>query len=120
MQEFDLVIVGAGVAGLMAAMVAARHGLKVVVVDQMGVGGRISTAERIENFPGFPHVLAGHELGPILHEQAESAGASFMLDTITAIEPGEPHIVRGAAESFRAGALIIAAGSSPRLLGIPG
>ena len=85
MQDFDLVIVGAGVAGLTAAMVAARHGLKIVVIDQIGVGGRISTAKRIENFPGFPQGVAGHELGPLLHEQAEGAGASFMLDTITAI-----------------------------------
>jgi thioredoxin reductase (NADPH) len=120
MQEFDLVIVGAGVAGLTAAMVAARHGLKVVVIDQIGVGGRISTAERIENFPGFAQGVVGHELGPLLHEQAESAGASFMLDTITAIEPGKQHVVRGAAETFRAGAVIIAAGSVPRSLGIPG
>src|SRR5215831_438399 len=120
MQELDLVIVGAGVAGLTAAMVAARHGLKVVVIDQIGVGGRISTAERIENFPGFPQGLAGHELGPLLHEQAESAGAAFLLDTITAIEPGKQHIVRGAAETFRAGAVIIAAGSSSRSLGIAG
>jgi thioredoxin reductase (NADPH) len=120
MQEFDLVIVGAGVAGLTAAMVAARQGLKVVVIDQLGVGGRISTAERIENFPGFPQGVAGHELGPLLHEQAEAAGASFMLDTITAIEPGKQHIVRGVAETFRAGAVIIAAGSVPRSLGIAG
>jgi thioredoxin reductase (NADPH) len=120
MQEVDLVIVGAGVAGLTAAMVAARHGLKVVVIDQIGVGGRISTAERIENFPGFPQGIAGHELGPLLHEQAESAGASFTLDTITAIEPGERHTVRGAAEIFRARAVVIAAGSSPRSLGIAG
>jgi len=120
MQEFDLVIVGAGVAGLTAAMVAARHGLKVVVIDQIGVGGRISTAERIENFPGLPQGVAGHELGPLLHEQAESASAAFILDTVTAIEPGKQHIVRGAAETFRAGAVIIAAGSVPRLLGIAG
>jgi len=120
MQDFDVVIVGAGVAGLTAAMVAARHGVKVVVIDQIGVGGRISTAERIESFPGFPQGIAGHELGPLLHEQAEAAGASFMLDTITAIEPGQQHIVRGGAETFRAGAVIIAAGSVPRSLGIQG
>lgn len=120
MQDFDLVIVGAGVAGLTAAMVAARHGLNVVTVDQMGVGGRISTAERIDNVPGFPHGVAGHELGPLLHEQAEAAGATFLLDTITAIEAGDRHVLRGATETLRAPAVIIAAGSSPRTLGIPG
>ena len=86
MQDIDVVIVGAGVAGLTAAMVAGRHGVKVAVVDRMGVGGQISTAERIENFPGFPQGIAGHELGPLLHEQAEAAGAEFMLDTIESIK----------------------------------
>lgn len=120
MQEFDLAIVGAGVAGLTAAMVAARHGLKVVVVDQIGVGGQISNAERVEGLPGFPQGIAGHELGPLLHEQAEAAGATFLLDTITAIEPSDRHILRGAVEMLSAPGVIIAAGSSPRALGIPG
>jgi thioredoxin reductase (NADPH) len=120
MQDFDLVIVGAGVAGLTAAMTAARHGLNVAVVDQLGVGGQISTAERIENFPGLPQGVAGHELGPLLHEQAEAAGATFFLDTVMALEVGERHVVRGAAEELRAPAVIIAAGSSLRALGIPG
>ena len=85
MQAFDIVVVGAGIAGLMAAMHAARRGLKVAVVDRVGVGGQISTAEKIENFPGLPNGIAGHELGPLLHEQAEAAGAEFILDTIKQI-----------------------------------
>jgi thioredoxin reductase (NADPH) len=121
MREIDLVVVGAGVAGLTAAMFAARYGLKIVVVDQIGVGGQIINAERIENFPGFPNALGGHELGPLLHEQAEAAGAEFMLDTVVAIEPGGTHhIVRCASESLRAPAVIIAAGSALRPLGIAG
>jgi thioredoxin reductase (NADPH) len=121
MQDFDLVIIGAGVAGLTAATIAARHGVRVVVVDRMGVGGQISTAERIENFPGFPQGIAGHELGPLLHEQAEAAGAEFMLDTVEAIEVADTHrLVRGAADVLRARAVIIAAGSAQRALGIPG
>jgi thioredoxin reductase (NADPH) len=121
MREIDLVVVGAGVAGLTAAMFAARYGLAVVVVDQIGVGGQIINAERIENFPGFPNALGGHELGPLLHEQAEAAGAEFMLDTVEGIEPGETHhIVRGATEGLRARAVIIAAGSALRPLGIAG
>jgi thioredoxin reductase (NADPH) len=120
MQDFDLVIVGAGVAGLTAAMTAARHGLRVAVVDQLGVGGQIANTERIENFPGLPQGIAGHELGPLLHEQAEAAGAVFFLDTIVAVEVGDRHVVRGAAEALRAPTVIIAAGSSLRSLGIAG
>jgi thioredoxin reductase (NADPH) len=121
MPDFDLIVVGAGVAGLTAAMFAARHGLKVTVVDGIGAGGQISNAERIENFPGFPQGVAGHELGPLLHEQAEAAGAEFVLDTIEGIEiAGEQRILRGASEILRAPAVIIAAGSALRPLGVPG
>ena len=120
MQDIDVVIVGAGVAGLTAAMVAGRHGVKVTVVDRIGVGGQISTAERIENFPGFPQGIAGHELGPLLHEQAEAAGVEFMLDTIESIAPeGGRFLVRGA-DTLQARAVIVAAGSTPRSLGISG
>src|SRR6202035_2805128 len=99
----DLVVIGAGVAGLTAATFAARHGLTVAVVERMGAGGQIVNAESIENFPGFPGGIAGHEFGPLLHEQAEAAGAAFALDTVEAIELAGGHrIVRGAAASWRA------------------
>jgi thioredoxin reductase (NADPH) len=121
MQDFDLVVIGAGVAGLTAATFAARHGLEVVLVERMGAGGQIANAESIENFPGFPRGVAGHELGPLLHEQAEAAGAAFALDTVAGIELAGAHrIVRGEADAWRARAVIIAAGSAPRPLGIPG
>jgi thioredoxin reductase (NADPH) len=121
MQDFELIVVGAGVAGLTAAMIAARHGLKVGVVDRMGVGGQIATAERIDNFPGFPQGIGGHELGPLLHEQAEAAGADFLLDTIEHLEAaGDARILRGRVQTLRAPAVIIAAGSALRPLGIPG
>jgi len=121
MRDFDLVVIGAGVAGLTAAMFAGRYGLKVAVFAELGVGGQIINAERIENFPGFPRGIAGHELGPLLHEQAERAGAEFVLDAVEGIEiAGDGRIVRGATEILRAPSLIIAAGSAPRSLGIPG
>jgi thioredoxin reductase (NADPH) len=118
MRDFELVIVGAGVAGLTAATFAGRYGLEVVVVEQLGAGGQIANAERIENFPGFPQGIGGHELGPLLHEQAEAAGAAFLIDCVERLETdGDHRIVRGAGESLRAPALIIAAGS--RLRGLP-
>jgi thioredoxin reductase (NADPH) len=87
----------------------------------MGAGGQIMNAERIENWPGFPQGIGGHELGPLLHEQAEAAGAELVLDTIEAIElAGEHRVVRGATDVLRARAVIIAAGSDQRRLGIPG
>jgi thioredoxin reductase (NADPH) len=121
MRDADLIIIGAGAAGLTAAMFAGRYGLKAVVVEQLGAGGQIINAERIDNLPGFPDGIAGHELGPLLHQQAEAAGAEFVLDTVQRLEvSGVDRIVHGASETLRAPAVIIAAGSALRPLGVPG
>jgi thioredoxin reductase (NADPH) len=121
MREFDLVVIGAGVAGLTAAMHAARAGLSTAVVERMGVGGQIAAAERIENVPGFPQGLSGAELGPLLHEQAEGAGAEFILDTVEGLATeGDRHIVNATSEPIRARAVIVAAGSALKSLGVPG
>lgn len=121
MREFDTVIVGAGVAGLTAAIHAGRCGLSVAVIDRIGVGGQIAAAERIENLPGFPQGVSGAELGPLLHEQAEAAGAEIILDTVAGVAAeGGGYAVNGTAEASRARTIIVAAGSSLRSLGIPG
>lgn len=121
MQDFDIVIIGAGVAGLTAAMTAGRFGARVAVIGEMNLGGQIMTATHIENMPGLPQSVGGHELGPALHEQAEAAGAELMFDKVEAIErDGEGFVVRGGEEVLRARALIIAAGSRLRKLGVPG
>lgn len=121
MQQFDLLIVGAGVAGLCAATVAARYGLKVAVVERIGAGGQVMNVDLIENFPGFPQNVSGYELGPLLQEQAEAAGAEFLLDTIDQLEvSGTDRILGGAEGKIRALAVIVAAGSAKRQLGVPG
>jgi len=121
MSDHDLIIVGAGVAGLTAAMVAGSHGLNVAVIASSSPGGQIVNADRIENFPGIPQPIAGHELGTLLFEQAEAAGAQFMLDTVEGLRAeGDARIVRSTTQELSAGAVIIAAGSTPRKLGIPG
>ena len=121
MRDFDLVVIGAGLAGLTAGMYGARYGLSTVIVDQMGSGGQILNAERIENFPGFPEGIAGYDLGPLVQEQAEAAGAEFILDTAESLQPeGDGHLVTCAEETLRAKAVIVAAGSTLRRLGIPG
>jgi thioredoxin reductase (NADPH) len=121
MREFDVVIVGAGLAGLTAAMYAGRYGLSTGIVDQMGAGGQIVNVEKIENYPGFPEGIAGFDLGPIVQEQAEAAGAEFIMDTVEALEiDGDKRIVRCVEDELHARAVVIAAGSSLRALGIPG
>ena len=121
MQEYDVIILGGGTAGMTAAMFAARAGMRTIVVEQMGAGGQVVNAEHIENFPGLTEGVAGIELGPLLHEQAEAAGAEVLLDMVEAVEPGaDGHIVRCADAALTAPAVIVAMGSSPRMLGVKG
>jgi thioredoxin reductase (NADPH) len=124
MIETDLAIVGAGVAGLSAATVAAQHGLEVLVIERMGAGGQVMTVERVENFPAFPDGIAGFELGPQLQEQAEAAGAQFLLEAVDRIElaagKGQRQLLHCAGETVCARAVIVAAGSRRRPLRVPG
>jgi thioredoxin reductase (NADPH) len=120
-KEFDVVVVGAGVAGLTAGLIAAQHGLSVGIVDQMGTAGQVLNVDKIENMPGFPQGVPGYDLGPIIQEQAEAAGAEFVIDTARSLEvAGEKRVLHCDEEDLSATALIIAAGSSLRNLGIPG
>lgn len=121
MQDFDLIVVGAGVAGATAATFAGRLGLRAAVVEQLGPGGQIINATQIENMPGFPQGIAGIELGPLLHEQAEAAGAEFILDTVEALVlDGHLRMLTCSGGTLRAPAIVVASGSKLRNLGIPG
>jgi thioredoxin reductase (NADPH) len=120
-DEFDLLIVGGGLAGLTAAMYGARFGLHTVLVEHMASGGQILNVEKIENFPGFPQGIAGFDLGPMVQEQAEAAGAEFVMDTVTGLEvAGDMRVVHCDNADLTARTVIVAAGSALRSLGIPG
>ena len=120
-NEYDVVIVGGGAAGLTAGMYAARYGLKTVIIERMMGGNQIINVEKIENFPGFPQGISGAELGPLMQEQAMNAGADFLMEEATGVVLDEPYRVVTTTEGrYQTKALIVAAGSSLRKLGIPG
>ena len=121
-HNYDLLIIGGGLAGLTAAIYGARYGLNTAIVEQMMAGAQIINLERIENYPGLPQGIAGYELGPAAQEQAMNAGAAMLMDTVTAIAPDGDHLrVAGdGGDTYRSKAVIMAAGSSLRALGIPG
>ena len=121
MEDADIVVIGAGVAGLTAAATAASLGLRTLVVEQFAPGGQVSTVEGVRNFPGFPNGVAGYELGPLLQQQAEEAGASMRLESVSAIaSSGEGYRLDCDGEPIAARAVILAVGSSLRKLGVPG
>ena len=119
--EYDMVIVGAGVAGLTAGMYAARYGLKTAIIEQLMPGTQIINAEKIENFPGFPQGVPGAELVPLIQEQAADSGAEYVMAEATGAVLDDPYrVVTTTEDIYRAKALIVAAGSTLKKLGIPG
>ena len=120
-SDYDLLIVGGGLAGLTAAIYGARSGLRTVVVEHAVPGGQVLNVEKIENYPGFPQGVAGFDLGPLAQEQAEAAGAEFVMDTATGLEiDGERRVLRCEGTELAGKSVIVAAGSNLRALGIPG
>src|SRR5215211_8669593 len=78
-HAFDIVIVGAGPAGLSAAVYGAAEGLRTLVVDEGGIGGQARSSSRIRNYLGFPKGVGGARLAKQAHEQASVFGASFFF-----------------------------------------
>lgn len=119
--DYDVVVIGGGLAGMTAGMYAARHGLGVGVVERMMGGASIINVERIENFPGFPEGVMGADLAAMTQEQAMNAGADFVMGEASGIsQQGDYRVVETDAGEYRGKAVIVAAGSTLRLLGIPG
>ena len=120
-NEYDVVIIGGGAAGLTAGMYAGRAGLKTTVLERMMTGGQVINAEKIENYPGFPEGITGFELGPKLQEQADQSGAEIKLSEVTGLKPNDPGwIVETYDGKLYTKAVIIASGSTLRKLGVPG
>ena len=81
-DNYDVLIVGGGLAGMTAGMYAARYGLRTAIVERMMGGASIINIEKIENFPGFPEGIDGYALMENLRKQAARFGARFVNDLI--------------------------------------
>ena len=90
-SEYDIAITGAAVAGLTAALLAARLGDSTLVIERFAPGSHLVNIESIEDFPGFPNGVAGYELGPFMQEQAANQGAQFQMGEVG----GERFILAG-------------------------
>ena len=122
-SDFDLVVVGAGPAGLAAAVYAASEGLDTLIVEDEAVGGQAGTSALIRNYLGFPSGVGGAELASRAAEQAWLLGATFLfMRSVTGLRREGSRILvnLSCGQNVTARSVIIATGASYRRLGVPG
>ncbi len=121
MANYDIIIVGSGLAGLTAGLFSARQGLATLVMESNIPGGHLISIEKIEDFPGFPDGVSGYELCPNLQRQASDHGAQFQRAEVLRLEAQENFwSVVTEEEQHRAKAVIVATGSTLKHLGVSG
>ncbi len=122
-QDYEVVIIGAGPAGMCAGLYAGRAMMRAVVLERGFPGGELLNTEVIEDYIGFEHVL-GHELATKFQSHAEKFGAEFRTSTpvmeIRKATDGMFDVTVENGDIFRAPAVIVTAGGTPIKLGIPG
>jgi len=118
-MAYDIIIIGAGPAGLTAAIYALRAKKSVLIIEKGALGGQMTYSPKIENYPGFIE-LSGNELADKMTEQALTLGADIEIDRVTGIKDnGETKTVIAEENSYEAKAVILAVGARHRRLGIP-
>ncbi len=118
---YDLLILGAGPAGLTAAVYAGRARLSTLVIAGPLPGGEPTNTDMVENYPGFPEGIAGTELADRFQAQARRFGAQIVLEEATAVDfSHRPFTVQTYGATYRGRAVIVATGVEPRRLGVPG
>jgi thioredoxin reductase (NADPH) len=124
--EYDVIILGAGPAGLTAAVNGAAEGLRTVVIESLAPGGQAGTSTRIENYTGFPFGISGDELASRALKQAKRLGAEIVVtraveDLRPSTDEGGPHeVVLDGGDTLRAPVVLVATGVAWRTLPVPG
>lgn len=121
MESWDLIIIGAGAAGLAAGIYGARSGLKTLIVEEKMAGGTAVDAPVVENYPGFPHIL-GAELAEKMVLHCKKTGTTLHeIETATSLDlKGETKIVKTSQAEYQAKAVIIASGAHYREINVKG
>jgi len=119
--EYDVIIVGAGPAGLTAGIYSRRRGLKTLILEGKLPGGRLVEAPWVENYPGFPDGISGHALAEKMLAQLETAGGTITTEEAVSLSlTGEVKTVSTRRTSYTAKAVLLAMGVQRRRLRIPG
>jgi len=119
-KVYDILIIGGGPAGYTAALYGARSGFATAVLEKLSPGGQMATTSDVENYPGFPGVVDGFELGERMQEGAEKAGAETFFAEVSKVDLlADPKVVETSEGTFLGRTVILATGAHPRKLGIP-
>ena len=119
-EDYDIIIVGAGPAGLSAGLYASRARRKTLLLEKNVTGGQISITAVIENYPGIPEI-SGYGLGQVMQKQAEKYGMELEYAGVTAIEPQDKsYLVRTSHGDYMAKAIILTAGADYNRLNVKG
>jgi thioredoxin reductase (NADPH) len=121
-DEFDVAIVGAGPAGLSAAVYGASEGLRTLVIDEGGIGGQATSSALIRNYLGFPRGVSGRTLAEQAYEQAWIFRARFaFMQQVNGLRRENDHLVLSLADDrrIRTRAIVLATGATYRRLGVP-
>lgn len=118
---YDIVIIGAGPAGLAAGSYAGRARMDTLIIEKAQVGGQISITDEIENYPGSIEHETGPSLVARMATQAEKFGAKRISDTVVDVQlEGDIKVVKGQKEEYYGKTVILATGAFPRPIGCPG
>lgn len=120
---YDLIIVGAGVTGLTAALYAAREGIETLIIEKSGIGGQAGITEKVENYPGFPEGISGADLVERIRAQVMRYDVEILqAQEVREIGINMPyrHVHTGDDQMYSASALLIATGADYRRLNVRG
>lgn len=117
---YDCIIIGAGPAGMTAAVYTSRANLSTLMLERGIPGGQMANTEEVENYPGFESIL-GPELSTKMFEHAKKFGAEYAYGDVTEIIDGEEYkIIKAGSKEYKARSIIIATGAEYKKLGVPG
>jgi thioredoxin reductase (NADPH) len=115
-ENYDVVVIGGGAAGLTAAIYSARARLNTLLIEKALVGGLATYTNEIENYPGFPDSPKGEDITNLMKKQAVKMGVNFKLTDVKSVElEGEDKIVETFRNKFIAKSVILASGGRPRV-----
>jgi thioredoxin reductase (NADPH) len=120
-RDFDVIVIGAGAAGLSAALFTTREKLKTLLLERMTFGGQIANAETIENYPGLPGSIRGIDLAVNMLDQIKPYGLQTAFTEVEALHVDRrPFVVATGLGSYTGKVVILACGSSLKRLDVPG